>query len=110
MAQERLSMRKIREVLRLRFAAGLSARRIALSIDAARSTVSEVLQRASAAGLTWPLPWNLDDAQLEARLYPSTPATIAPCLPDFGHIHREPERVNAFETPGCKSLVSNFRC
>ena len=46
-------MRKIREVLRLRFAAGLSARRIALSIDVARSTVSEVLQRASDRGLGW---------------------------------------------------------
>lgn len=89
MAQERLSMRKIREVLRLRYAAGLSARRIALSIDVARSTVSEVLQRASATGLAWPLPSDLDDAQLEARLYPSTSASMAPCLTDFRHVHRE---------------------
>jgi len=69
-AQERLSMRKIREVLRLKFSAGSSARRIALSINASRSTVSECLQRAQAAGLGWPLPADLDDAQLEARLYP----------------------------------------
>lgn len=89
MAQERLSMRKIREVLRLRFAAGLSARRIALSIDVARSTVSEVLQRASDGGLGWPLPPDLDDAQLEARLYPSACAAITPHLPDFAHVHRE---------------------
>lgn len=82
-------MRKIREILRLRFAAGLSARRIARSIDVARSTVSEVLQRASDGGLGWPLPLDLDDAQLEARLYPSSAASMTPCLPDFAHVHRE---------------------
>lgn len=82
-------MRKIREVLRLKFAAGLSARRIALSVDASRSAVSECLQRAQAAGITWPLPAELDDAQLEARLYPPKPHALAIVLPDFAEIQRE---------------------
>lgn len=79
-------MRKIREVLRLRFAAGLSARRIARSIDVARSTVSEVLQRASDSGLGWPLPPDLDDAQLEARLYPSAGGISGAGVRIFGSI------------------------
>jgi DNA-binding transcriptional regulator LsrR (DeoR family) len=69
MAQERLSMRKIRELLRLKFDLGLSDRKIAVSLGVARSTVSETLKRAAAAGVAWPLPAKLDDAALEARLY-----------------------------------------
>ncbi len=92
MAQTRLSMRKIREVLRLKFAAGLSDRQIALSVDAARSTVRECLQRAQAAGIDWPLPEGVNDAQLEAQLYPAKPASSVGVLPDFAHVHREMQR------------------
>ncbi len=49
-------MRKIREVLRLKFDADLSDREIARATGAARSTVRECLRRAKEAGLTWPLP------------------------------------------------------
>ncbi len=53
---ERLSMRKIREVLRLRFEAGLCGRQIAASLRMARSTVGEYERRFAAAGLGWPRP------------------------------------------------------
>ena len=56
MPAKRLSMRKIREVLRLKWAAGMSNRRIAASCGVSRPTVSEYLRRAEAAGLSWPLP------------------------------------------------------
>lgn len=85
-------MRKIREVLRLKFAARLSDRQIALSVDTARSTVRECLQRAQAAGISWPLPEGVSDAQLEAQLYPVKPAVSALALPDFAHVHREMQR------------------
>ena len=55
MPQERLSMRKIREVLRLRWEQGLSHRQIVASCRLGQGTVAEYLRRASAAGLTWPL-------------------------------------------------------
>lgn len=45
MAQERLSIRKIREILRLRFAAGLSPRQVAASVGNALSTIQECLRR-----------------------------------------------------------------
>jgi hypothetical protein len=72
MSQERLPMRKIREVLRLK-AEGLSKRRIAASLGISATAAVECLQRVRRAGLSWPLPDGLDDAALELRLYP--PAT-----------------------------------
>lgn len=73
MPQERLPMRKIREVLRLR-AQGLSKRRIAASLGISATAAVECLQRVRRAGLSWPLPDDVDDAVLELRLYP--PATL----------------------------------
>ncbi len=52
---KRLSMRKIREALRLR-ADGLSVRQMALSLSLGRATISDYLRRAGVAGLVWPLP------------------------------------------------------
>lgn len=85
-------MRKIREVLRLRFEAGLSERDIAASLSVARSTVQECLRRTRDAGLAWPLPEELDDAALTARLYPAPAAQPSFPLPDFAHIHTELKR------------------
>ena len=69
MSQERLFMRKIHLILRLD-AEGLSGRQISLSVGVARSTVSECLRRASAAGIGWPPPTGLDETAIERRLYP----------------------------------------
>lgn len=60
MAQQRLSMRKIREVLRLRFEAGLSRRQIAVSVGCSRAAVAECLRRAAGTGIGWPLPAQMD--------------------------------------------------
>ena len=68
MPGERLSMRKIREVLRLRFAQGLSQRAIGISLRLSTGAVNACLSRARLAGLSWPLPEALDDSQLEALL------------------------------------------
>ena len=94
MPAERLSMRKTREVLRLKWALGLSARQAAGSAAVARSTVSECLRRAAAAGLTWAQVEALSDAQLEACLYPPPPrpAAGARALPDWQALHDELKR------------------
>ena len=65
MSREGLSMRKVREILRLRLGMGLSARQVASSCKISPSTVSEYEKRAKAAGLLWPLPEDLDDAALD---------------------------------------------
>jgi transposase len=55
--------------------------------------VGECLRRAEAAGVVWPLPADLDDAALEARLYPPlVPATAERPLPDFAVIQAELRR------------------
>ncbi len=90
MAATRLSMRRIKDVLRLQ-AAGLSRRQLAKSCGIARSTVAEYLKRAEAAGLSWPLPESLDDTELEKRLFPP-PVTVPAeqrAVPDWAVVHRE---------------------
>ena len=77
MPGERLSMRNIREVLRLRFAQGLSQRAIGISLRLSTGAVNTYLNRARLAGLGWPLPVGLDDAQLEPLLYPPPTAVAA---------------------------------
>ncbi|HUF19672.1 MAG TPA: IS21 family transposase, partial [Burkholderiales bacterium] len=85
-------MRKIREVLRLKFEAGLSDSRIAQAIGSARSTVQECLRRAKAAGIGWPLPEEFDEALLQARLYRrEVPLTRSP-RPDFAKLAAELKR------------------
>ena len=61
-------MRKIREILRLHHE-GPKTRAIARSVAASHSTVMDLLRRAKAAGLGWPLPEEADDTVLEATLY-----------------------------------------
>lgn len=63
-------MRKIRQVLRLALEIEMSQRSIAKSLNISRAVVTDYLTRAAAAGLTWPLPVDMDDAQLEGKLFP----------------------------------------
>jgi hypothetical protein len=90
MPRERLPMRKIEEVLRLR-AAGMSPRLIAESTGAGKSTVYEYLARADASGICWPLPEGLDEAAVEAKLFPPPSAELANRrpVPNWREIHRE---------------------
>ena len=84
MAARRLSMRKIKEVLRLHYEKGLSAREIARSLDIGRGTIRNYLDRAQRAGLSWPLPSELDEASLEHRLFlplSPFPKKSVRCLP-----------------------------
>ena len=64
MPAERVSMRRVREILRLKYEAGASDRAIARSVGVARSTARLCLDRVVAAGLTWPLPEELTDGAL----------------------------------------------
>jgi len=64
MPAKRLSMRKIREVLRLNLGLKRSIREVARSVSIGPSTVGDYLARAKAAGLSWPLDDDLDDTRL----------------------------------------------
>src|SRR5205823_7603315 len=94
MPAQRLSMRQVREVLRLKWACGLSDRKIAQSLRVSRPTVAEYVRRAQAAGLSWPLPDALDETALEGRLFATaahTPMARRP-PPDWAIIHKELKR------------------
>lgn len=91
MAAERLSMRTIQEVLRLKWEKQLTTTDVARSCNIARSTVREYVARAEKAGLSWPLPPDVDDAWLEALLFPPQvgDASRQRCDLDMAAIHRE---------------------
>ena len=85
-------MRKIKEVLRLR-ALGHGDRAIARSLDIGHSTVRRYRERAEAAGLSWPLPAELSESELEARLFPPPlPQSHARPLPEWKEVDRELRR------------------
>ena len=93
MANKGLSMRKIREVLRLYHTAGLSSRAIARSLRASPATVGKYIRGAEEAGLSWPLPESLDDVALHRRLFPApVPSATQRPLPDWSEVHRELRR------------------
>ena len=94
MAQERLSMRKTREILRLKGECQLPNRAVARSCQVGVGTVSEYVQRAQEAGLSWPLPEALSDAELERRLFPDSyrPHRVERPLPDWSVVHAELRR------------------
>ncbi len=71
MASRRLPVRKIKEILRLIHTCSLSNREIAQSCDVARSTVSDYLRRAKAAGVNWPEAADITETELEERLFPN---------------------------------------
>ena len=86
-------MRRMREILRLKWEVGLSHRAIARSCSVGLGTVSLYLERAREAGLSWPLPEALDEAALEARLLRRARAPTDPRpQPDPAYIHRELKR------------------
>lgn len=91
MAASRLLMRKLRDVLRLKYDTKLPLRAIAQACGLGLGTVSTYVQRARAAGLTWPVPDDLDDAALEARLFtrPIVPTTRDRALPNWAALHQE---------------------
>jgi transposase len=85
-------MRKTREILRLRWGERRTLREVAQSCGVGATTVHDVLARAKAAGLTWPLPDELDEAALAGRLYPVPTGRRDRPLPDFAAIYRELKR------------------
>jgi transposase len=86
-------MRNTREILRLRWGLKRSLRETAASVGVGASTVHDVLVRAKLAELGWPLPAEMDDAALEARLYPPVRGRdLERPLPDFVALYRELKR------------------
>ena len=94
MAAPRITMRKIKDILRLRFVAGLSIRQISSSTKTSVGAIQKLLARAKKLGLSWPLPEELDDNQLDQLFYPAadTRASSRYQVPEWPVIHQELKR------------------
>ena len=94
MPAERIGMRDAREIIRLKFSS-VSTHEIGRRLGIARSTVRETLKRAEGAGLSWPLPDDMNDEALEAALYASRRSKRGHRRieePDWACAHRELKR------------------
>ena len=91
MPQNRVTMRKIREILRLAWSCNQTRQSISDSCSIGKTTVTDTLYRASAAGLSYPLPADLDDERLERLLYPQHPRAVTSrrTPPDWASLHNE---------------------
>ena len=87
-------MRRIREVLRLKWSCGLGDRAVAQGCSVSRSTVSKYVRRAREVGLAWPLPEGMTDEELLQRMFPGLvePARGPRVQADWAHVHRELKR------------------
>lgn len=93
MPAKNISMRKIREVLRLRYQLSLSFQQIADSLNISIGTVSNYIKRAQQANIHWPLPAGMDETELQ-RLITDKPAGNQSRFrtPDFPYLHSELKR------------------
>jgi transposase len=92
-------MRQVREILRLKLVGGLPTREIARRVGVAASTVRSTVKRYQACGLNWPLPDELTDAALEARLFGEVGTKRGHRRqeePDWAAIHRKVRRAQIF--------------
>lgn len=85
-------MRKIKDVLRLRFEAKLSCRQIAASLKLSVGVISKYTKAAEVAGLSWPLPDGVNDTTLEALLFPVATPIREHAMPDCAYMHQELKR------------------
>ena len=93
MATKRLPMKKLREILKLKYETGLTHREIAKACSVGIGSVSLYVARVREAGLSWPLPTELDDVALERRLFDrALVAGAARATPAWSTIHQELKR------------------
>ena len=92
MPQQRMDIRMIKDILRLKYQGGLSHERIARSLSISKGVVAKYLGLAGAAGLTWTTVADLDEAALERRLLGRDAVDDRLVEPDFAHVHIELHR------------------
>ena len=95
MARRRLSMRKVKQILRLKFEVGMSNRAISRACNVGRETIRDYLIRFKESGLTWPEVGQMDEADVEQLLFTNSGSKgcsgkrVAPC---WVSIHEESKK------------------
>ena len=93
MATPRITMRKLRDILRLRLGSDLSIRQIQAVTKASIGLIQKLITRAEALGLSWPLPDDFDDSKLQALFYPAS----------------DNSKAERFEQPDCVGIHQSLR-
>ena len=93
MPTNRITMRRIRETLRLHLQARLSYNEVGRALKISKSVVGKYVSLARVAGVDWAVAQTLTDDELEARLYrPPLPRSSYQLTPDFAAVHQELKR------------------
>jgi transposase len=93
MPTPRITMRQLRQTLRLHLEAGLSLRECSRVLDIGKSTIGDIVRNARASGVDWALAQTLSDEELEARLYrAAVPRAARHLEPDYARVHQELKR------------------
>ena len=85
-------MRQLTDILRLKYAAGLSHAKIAAALGVSKGVVAKYVSLAEARGIGWPLPEAVDEAALERLLFPAAPGARRFAEPDYLELHQELKR------------------
>jgi hypothetical protein len=112
MPARRVSMRKVREILRLLWDCRLSHRQVAACCGVRKTAVSECLARARRSGLSWAEAEPLCDEELERRLYPpprAVPAEARAAL-DWAWVHQELKRKGVTLQLKALSVFGSMMC
>ena len=93
MPTNRITMRRIRETLRLHLQAGLSYNEVGRALKISKSAAGKYVSLARVAGVDWAIAQTLTDEELESRLYrPALPRSSHQLAPDFALVHQELKR------------------
>ena len=94
MSGKRITMRKIRDILRLRHEGGLSIRQIKAGTKVSIGAIQKLLTRAKTLGLGWPLDPDLTDTELAGLFYPRADTRVSNRfeVPDWAVMHQELKR------------------
>mgnify|MGYP000887011479 FL=1 len=89
---EKLSMSKLKEILRLKYEANLSARQIARALNVSHTVVNNYIDKAKLCGKEYKQLKLLDNNEIIVNLFPTQPKKYKYTPPNFAYIHKELRR------------------
>ncbi|WP_415840393.1 IS21 family transposase, partial [Roseateles saccharophilus] len=92
MPKQRISLRMIKDVIRLKWHAKLSHEQVATALKISKGVVAKYVSLATAAGLDWDTVQDWSEQQLSTALQPRSSAALPIVVPDWARIHRELDR------------------
>lgn len=85
-------MNKLKEILRLKYEAGLSARKISRALNISHTVVNNYIGKAEKSGKGYNDFIDCSDSEILASLFPMEQRRYKHPIPDFNHIHKELRR------------------